>query len=161
MLGRFVSPFSLLRRVQLEAVESPFVMEKSEVRALDLLIAVKICAGEPIGKLSLKDHYYLGRLSASEHYFVKQMSRFSEYVLIDAWPKFWDRKTKNNDSSGMPWVLAVVCNLMRHGVSEERAWTMPESQAIWLHSSFAIGNGADIKVLTKEDEDMISKLENE
>lgn len=161
MLGRLVSPFSMLNRVQLESAESPFVMDSKEVRPLDLLIAVKICAGESIGKLSLKDHYYLGRLSASETYFVKQMSRFAEYVLVDAWPKFWEKKAKHHDSSGMPWVLTVVCNLVKHGISEERAWTMPESQAIWLHSAFAIGNGADMKVLTKEDEDLIAKLETE
>jgi hypothetical protein len=161
MLGRFVSPFSMLRRVQLEAVESPFVSPGKDVRPLDLLIAVKICAGEPIGKLSLKDYFYLSRLSHSETYFVKQMSRFSEFVLIESWPKFWEKKAKYHNTSGMPWVLTVVCNLMAHGVSEDRAWTMPESQAIWLHSCFAISNGADMKVLTKEDEDLIAKLETE
>ena len=161
MLGRFVSPFSMLRRLQLEAVESPFVVSTKEVRPLDLLIAVKICAGEPIGKLSLKDHYYLGRLNASESYFVKQMAYFAEFVLIESWPKFWDKTAKHHNSTGMPWVLTVVCNLMNHGVSEERAWTMPESQAIWLHSCFAIGEGADMKVLTKEDEELLAKLETE
>lgn len=161
MMGRFVDPFSMLRRLQLEAVESPFVVPGKDVRPLDLLIAVKICAGEPIGKLSLKDYFYLSRLSHSETYFVKQMSRFSEFVLIESWPKFWEKKAKYHNSSGMPWVLTVVCNLMAHGVSEDRAWTMPESQAIWLHSCFAISNGADMKVLTKEDEDLIAKLETE
>jgi hypothetical protein len=161
MLGRLVSPFSMLRRVQLEAIESPFVVTEKPVRPLDLLIAVKICAGEPVGKLSLKDHYYLGRMSASETYFVRQMCRFSEFVLIESWPKFWEKKAKHHNSTGMPWVLTVVCNLMQHGVSEERAWTMPESQAIWLHSAFAIGNGADMKVLTKDDEDLMAKLETE
>ena len=161
MLGRLVSPFSMLRRVQLESVESPFVVSTKAVRPLDLLIAVKICAGEPIGKLSLKDHYYLGRMSASEVYFVKQMSRFAEFVLVESWPKFWEKKAKHHNSTGMPWVLTVVCNLMAHGVSEQRAWTMPESQAIWLHSCFAISEGADMKVLSKEDEDLIAKLETE
>jgi hypothetical protein len=159
VLGRFVDPFSLLRRLQLEAVESPFVVPGKEVRPLDLLIAVKICAGEPIGKLTLKDRFYLSRLSYSETYFVKQMSRFTEFVLIESWPKFWEKKAKHTNTTGMPWVLTVVCNLMNHGISEERAWTMPESQAIWLHSCFAISNGADMKVLTKEDEDLIAKLE--
>jgi hypothetical protein len=161
VLGRFVDPFSMLRRLQLESVESPFVVPGKDVRPLDLLIAVKICAGEPIGKLSLKDRFYLGRLSASETYFVKQMSRFTEFVLIESWPKFWEKKAKHTNTTGMPWVLTVVCNLMNHGVSEERAWTMPESQAIWLHSCFAISEGADIKVLTKEDEELIAKLETE
>jgi hypothetical protein len=159
MLGRFVDPFSMLRRLQLESIESPFVVPGKDVRPLDLLIAVKICAGETIDKLSLKDYFYLGRMNSSETYFVKQMSRFSQFVLIESWPKFWDKKAKHHNSTGMPWVLTVVCNLMAHGVSEERAWTMPESQAIWLHSCFAIGEGADMKVLTKEDEDLIAKLE--
>ena len=161
VLGRYVDPFSLLRRLQLEAVESPFVVPGKDVRPLDLLIAVKICAGEPIGKLTLKDRFYLARLSTSERYFVKQMSRFTEFVLIESWPKFWEKKAKHANTTGMPWVLTVVCNLMNHGVTEERAWTMPESQAIWLHSCFAIGEGADMKVLTKEDEDLIAKLETE
>ena len=161
MLGRLVEPFSMLRRVQLESVESPFVVPGKDVRPLDLLIAVKICAGEPIGKLTLKDRFYLSRLSYSETYFVKQMSRFTEFVLIESWPKFWEKKAKHTNTTGMPWVLTVVCNLMNHGVSEERAWTMPESQAIWLHSCFAISEGADMKVLTKEDEDLIAKLETQ
>jgi hypothetical protein len=161
VLGRYVDPFSLLRRLQLESIESPFVVPGKDVRPLDLLIAVKICAGEPIGKLTLKDRFYLSRLSYSETYFVKQMSRFTEFVLIESWPKFWEKKAKHANTTGMPWVLTVVCNLMNHGVTEERAWTMPESQAIWLHSCFAIGEGADMKVLTKEDEDLIAKLETE
>lgn len=161
MLGRFVDPFSMLRRLQLESIESPFVVPGKEVRPLDLLIAVKICSGETIGKLTLKDYFYLGRMNSSEVYFVKQMSRFSQFVLIESWPKFWEKKAKHHNSTGMPWVLTVVCNLMAHGVSEERAWTMPESQAIWLHSCFAIGEGADMKVLTKEDEDLLAKLETE
>lgn len=159
MLGRYVEPFSMLRRLQMESVESPFVVADKPVRPVDLLIAVKICAGEPIGKLGLIDRFYLARMNHSETYFVRQMSLFSEYVLINAWPKFWEKKAKYHNSTGMPWYLTVVCNLMNHGVSEERAWTMPEAQAIWLHSCFAISEGADMKVLTKEDEDLISKLE--
>ena len=161
MLGRSVEPFSMLRRVQLESIESPFVNPDKPVRPLDLLIAVKICAGEPIGKLSLKDYYYLSRLSHSESYFVKQMARFADFVLIESWPKFWEKKAKHHNSTGMPWVLTVVCNLVSHGIPEDRAWTMPESQAIWLHSCFAIGEGADMKVLTKEDEDLLAKLETQ
>lgn len=161
MLGRFVSPFSMLNRLQLEAVDSPFVKQSDTVRPLDLIIAVKICAGETIDKLSLKDKFYLGRLNASESYFVKQMELFSQYVLIGAWPKFWEKKSKQQDVSGIPWVLTVVCSLMKHGVTEYRAWTMPESQAIWLHTAFAQGNGADFKVLTTEDEELLDKLSKE
>ena len=161
ILGRFVSPFSLLHRVQLEAIDSPLLREGADVRPSDLLVAVKICAGEPIGKPTLKDSWYLGRMNRSEVYFIRQLVRFSEFVLLESWPKFWEKKDKNRDTSGIPWPLTVVCGLIRNGVSEERAWTMPESQAIWIHSAFAVGHGADLKVLTHEDEQLLAKLETE
>lgn len=161
ILGRFVSPFSLLNRIQLEAAGSPFVSEGKDVRPLDLLIAVKICAGEPIHRLSLRDYYFLGRMASSEVYLVKQMCRFTDYVLISAWPKFWEKKSKSTDVTGIPWPLSVVCALVKNGIDESRAWTMPESQAIWLHSSFAITGGADIKVLTNEDEELIASLKTQ
>jgi hypothetical protein len=160
ILGRFVSPFSLLRRVQLQAIESPFVCPDKDIRPSDLLIAVKICAGEPISKPTLKDSWYLGRMR-NEAYFVKQLSLFSQYVLLDAWPKFWEKESKGSSGSGIPWVLNVVASLMKNGVSEERAWTMPESQAIWLHSAIAISKGADIKVLTFEEEELIKSLDKQ
>jgi hypothetical protein len=159
ILGRFVSPFCLLHRVKLEAVESPFVRSGKDFRPIDLLIAVKICAGEPVGKLTWKDSWYLGRMRASETYFVRQLVRFSEFVMIEAWPKFWEKKTSQKDTSGIPWPLNVVTALMKHGVTEERAWTMPEAQAIWLNSAIAIANGADMKVFTAEDEALIEQLE--
>lgn len=159
ILGRRVSPFSLLHRVKLQAVDSPLLIEGADVRPVDLLVAVKICAGEPIGSPTLKDSWYLGRMSRSEIYFVRQLVRFSEYVLLESWPKFWEKKDRSRETSGIPWPLAVVTGLMRNGVSEERAWTMPEGQAIWLHSAFAVGHGADIKILTHEDEQLIEQLE--
>lgn len=159
ILGRFVSPFSLLHRVQLQAVDSPLLRDGADVRPVDLLVAVKICAGEPIGKMTIKDSWYLGRMNRSEMYFVRQMVRFSEFVLLESWPKFWEKKDKARETSGIPWPLSVVTGLMRNGVSEERAWTMPESQAIWLHSAFAVGHGADIKILTHDDEELIAQLE--
>ena len=161
ILGRFVSPFSLLHRVQLQAVDSPLLRDGADVRPVDLLVAVKICAGEPIGKPTLKDSWYLGRMNRSEVYFVRQLVRFSEFVLLESWPKFWEKKDKARETSGIPWPLSVVTGLMRNGVSEERAWTMPESQAIWLHSAFAVGHGADIKILTHEDEELIAQLDKQ
>lgn len=161
ILGRKVAPFSLLHRVQLQAIDSPLLRDGSDVRPADLLVAVKICAGEPIDKPTLKDSWYLGRMKRSEMYFVRQMVRFSEFVLLESWPKFWEKKDKSRETSGIPWPLSVVAGLMRNGVSEERAWTMPESQAIWLHSAFAVSQGADLKVLTHEDEELIAQLESQ
>jgi hypothetical protein len=159
LLGRFVSPFCLLHRVQLEAAESPLLRSGAGIRPLDLLVAVKVCSGERIDKLTLKDSWYLGRMNSNGDYFAEQIERFSNYVLVSAWPKFWERKSKSMETSGIPWPLSVVANLIANNISEERAWTMPECQAIWLNSSFAVVKGANLKVLTTEDEELIEELE--
>lgn len=159
LLGRFVSPFCLLHRVQLEAAESPLLRSDSGIRPLDLLVAVKVCSGERLDRLTWKDSWYLGKMSSNGDYFAEQIERFSNYVLVSAWPKFWERKTKSIETSGIPWPLSVVANLVANNVSEQRAWTMPECQAIWLNSAFAVSKGAEIKVLTTEDEELIEQLE--
>lgn len=159
LLGRFVSPFCLLHRVQLEAAESPLLRSDSGIRPLDLLVAVKICSGERLDKLTWKDSWHLGRMTANPEYFAEQIERFSNFVLVSAWPKFWERKTSSLETSGIPWPLRVVTSLISNGIPEERAWTMPECQAIWLNSSFAVCKGAELKVLTSEDEELIDSLE--
>ena len=159
LLGRFVSPFCLLHRVQLEAAESPLLRSGAGIRPLDLLVAVKICSGERLDKLTLKDSWHLGKMTSNEDYFAEQIDRFSKFVLIEAWPKFWEKKAKHSETSGTPWVLTVVASLISNGIPEERAWTMPECQAIWLNSTFAISKGAELKVLTSEDEKLIEELE--
>lgn len=161
LLGRFVSPFCLLHRVQLEAAESPLLRSAEGIRPLDLLVAVKICSGERIDKLTWKDSWYLGKMTANPDYFAEQIDRFANYVLVSAWPKFWEKKASGYETSGIPWPLTVVSALIKNGIPEERAWTMPECQAIWLNSSFAIGNGAQLKVFTTEDEELIETLEKE
>jgi hypothetical protein len=100
-------------------------------------------------------------MSGNEDYFCEQIELFAKYVLVESWPKFWEKKTKNADTSGSPWVLTVVASLIANGIPEDRAWSMPECQAIWLNSSFAIIKGAELKVLTTEDEALIDKLETE
>lgn len=158
ILGRKVSPFCLFHRVQLEAADSPLLKSDAGIRPLDLLVAVKICAGEPIGKLSFIDSWYLGKLTNNEDYFCEQIERFSQIVLVEAWPKFWEKRTKQGDATGVPWVLSVVANLVANGIPLDKAWSMPESQAIWLNSAFAVIKGADLKVLTTEEEELMEEM---
>lgn len=158
ILGRLVFPFSLSHRVHLEAADSPLLRQTVSIRPVDLLVAIKICAGEPVGKLTWKDSWYLGKMNGNEAYFAEQVDRFSKFVLVESWPKFWERKANKSESSGIPWMLSVVANLVMNGIPLERAWSMPECQAIWLNSSFAMINGAELKVLTTEDEELINQL---
>lgn len=161
ILGRRVSPFSLSHRVQLEAAESPLLRADAPIRPVDLLVAVKICAGEPIGKPSFLDSWYVGKMANNADYFAEQVDRFAQIVLVEAWPKFWEKRSRNGDATGIPWVLSVVANLVANGIPEQRAWTMPESQAIWMNSAFAVIKGAELKVLTTEEEKLIEQMDKQ
>lgn len=160
ILGRFVSPFSLAHRVILTALDSPLLHGGAEIRPVDLLIAVKVCAGEPIGKLSLRDMWTLNRLNDSKTMFYKELHRFEQFVLVESWPKFWRREGAKGSSSdsGPPWVLSIVCNLISNGIPEDRAWNMPEAQAIWYNTTFAILKGADLSIITEKQEKAMEAL---
>lgn len=93
--------------------------------------------------------------------FDEQLRRFEQFVLVESWPKFWQRENKKNGSgdNGPPWVLSIVCNLIANGIPEERAWSMPESQAIWYNTTFAVLKGADLSILTEKQERAIEELQ--
>ena len=71
ILGRFLYPFCLKHRVRLEAIESPLLKSGQEVQALDLLVAIKICAEEDISDLSLLDSWRLAKLRSDKDYFIR------------------------------------------------------------------------------------------
>jgi hypothetical protein len=85
--------------------------------------------------------------------FEQLLKAFAGYVLVHDWPKFWEQdKSKSGGDNGCPWPLAVVANLIASGIEEKRAWEMPECQAIWLNSALALRKGAEIKIMTPEEE---------
>ncbi len=159
MLGRLVYPFCLKHRVRLMAIESPLLRE-GEIRPSDLLLAVKICAEEPIGETSLKDSWHLLRMTSDPHVFRNAVTRFIEYVHISAWPKFWDKQGKQAADAGgsMPWPLTLVGSLISNGIPEQRAWEMPECQAVWLSCVFAKQSGTDLNVLSTEEEEFMESV---
>lgn len=152
ILGRLVSPFCLRHRVSLTSLGSPFVKENGNFRPLDLLVAVKVCAGEPIGKLSNAELGELIELSDNPKKFIDGCITFKGHMLEENHPKFWQKDTHRAGSSGIPWVLNIIATLASNGVPYRDAWEMPECQAIWMATAFASMKGADLKVLTSEDE---------
>ena len=81
------------------------------------------------------------------------LKAFSGYALIHDWPKFWEQDSKKTGGdNGCPWPLAIVANLIASGIDEKRAWEMPECQAVWLHSVFSMRKGAELKIMTPEEE---------
>lgn len=160
-LGRTLYPFCLKHRLMLLALGSPLVEQNGPVTAVDLIIAAHVCSEKVIGDFSLWDRVWIWRLSRDGELMAKAVKVFTEYVGLDDWPKFWSRTeaTKGKaEDTGVPWILAVVANLIQGGMTEEEAWNVPESQAIWYNSAFAMNKGADLSLMTTEEEKMMEEL---
>jgi hypothetical protein len=157
LLGRTLYPWCLKYRVRLHAFDSPLVTGSRGITPADLLFACQVCAEEPLGgRMAIIDKLRLLWLSRNPSKFEKILNAFAGYILIEDWPKFWEKDAKKSGgSSGLPWPLAIVANLIANGIEEKRAWEMPECQAIWLNSAFAISKGADVAIMSPEEEAFI------
>ena len=153
ILGRSLYPWCLKYRVRLMAFKSPLITGDRGITPADLIFACQVCAEQPLGHLGLMDKMRILHLNRNPAKFEALLKAFSGYALINDWPKFWEQDgKKNGGDNGVPWPLAVVANLIASGIEEKRAWEMPECQAVWLNSVFAMRKGADLKIMTPEEE---------
>ena len=159
LLGHRMKPFSLKHRMALHAVESPFVTPGKEVSVLDLFIALKICSEQSIRRLSLMDVIRISFIKAKPKKIEGYIMAFHEYSNVANWPKFWDKEKRQGGSNGVPWILSVVSNLISNGWSEEDAWALPESQAVWYHTAISINNGNDVSIMSEQDEEIMKNFE--
>jgi hypothetical protein len=159
LLGRFVYPFCIKYRVRLLAINSPLVNTHRDIEPLDLVLAVQICSERRFGDLGWLDHWYLAKLNRDKNFFAETVFRFTAYAYQSVIPKFWEKsgKTEGSNTSGLDWTLMVVANLIANGISEERAWNMPECQAIWLSTAFIKIKGGEVNVLTTEEEEFMEE----
>ena len=137
------------------AFDSPLVTGSRGITPADLLFACKVCAEEPLGgNIGFVDELRLMSMSRNPAKFEAMLTAFAGYILVQDWPKFWEQtKTKSGGGDkGVPWPLSIVANLIANGIEEKRAWEMPECQAIWLNSALAIRKGADVAIMSPEEE---------
>ena len=135
------------------AFKSPLITGDGGVTPADLIFACQVCAEEPLGELAFWDKLRINRLNNDPVKFERLLKAFAGYVLVNDWPKFWEQDgKKSGGDNGVPWPLAIVANLIASGIEEKRAWEMPECQAIWLNSVFAMRKGAELKIMTPEEE---------
>jgi hypothetical protein len=135
------------------AFKSPLITGDGGVTPADLIFACQVCAEEPLGEIGWRDKIRISALNHNPAKFEALLNAFAGYILIHDWPKFWEQDgKKSGGDNGVPWPLAIVANLIASGIEEKRAWEMPECQAIWLNSVFAIRKGAELKIMTPEEE---------
>ena len=69
------------------------------------------------------------------------------------WVKDGDEK-KEVIKENIPKTLSiVVCLVTKFGFSESEAWNMPFSRALWYTTAYASQEGADITIITTEQEE--------
>jgi hypothetical protein len=135
------------------AFDSPLVTGSRGVTPADLIFACQVCAEEPLGEIGWKDELRIMRMTRNPARFEIMLNSFSGYILVQDWPKFWEQTKKSSGGGkGLPWPLSIVANLIANGIDEKRAWEMPECQAIWLNSALAISKGADVAIMSSEEE---------
>ena len=135
------------------AFNSPLITGDRGITPADLVFACKVCAEERLGEVGLVDKVRISYLNNHPKKFEAMLNAFAGYILIHDWPKFWEQdKSKSGGDNGLPWPLAIVANLIASGIPEKRAWEMPECQAIWLNTALALRKGAEVKIMTPEEE---------
>lgn len=160
LLGRSLYPWCLKYRVRLMAFKSPLITGEGLVSPADLIFACQVCAEEPLGEVGLLDRFRIIQLNNNPAKFEQLLKAFAGYVLVHDWPKFWEQDgKKSGGNKGVPWPLAIVANLIASGIEEKRAWEMPECQAIWLNSALAIRKGAEVAIMTPEEEAFMASEE--
>jgi hypothetical protein len=162
--GRVLKPMCLRHRLLLQEIDSPLLTPDKIVSPQDLIIAARI-----LSTYDLKEMLQIASSKAEKDLFVKifldnseyqkEIAKMSEYMVMqDNMPVIWDKKNVTA-SKGIPIVLACVTNLTRNGIGYEQAWTMPESEAMWMYLANVIADGGDIHILTQDDIDSMKHLE--
>ena len=160
LLGRSLYPWCLKYRVRLMAFDSPLVTGSRGITPADLIFACQVCAEEPLGNIRWRDQLRMFDLSRNPDKFERLLEAFAGYILVQDWPKFWEQTKKSSaGSKGVPWPLSIVANLTASGIDYKQAWEMPECQAIWLNSALAISKGADVAIMSPEEEAFMAEEE--
>jgi len=161
--GYQTMPLSLRHRLILTSIGSPFSTGESIPKPSDVIIAAKVMASKSADVLSTTDPNdidieWMRKMEKSDTTYAIECSKIIKSIEEQSlWPTFWDKK-KTEVGNGVPWMLSIACTLIKSGVPPEEAWTMPESQAIWMSTTFAISEGAKIYIVTERDLEAMEHL---
>lgn len=159
--GYRLKPFCLRHRLTLLAVNSPLV--PGVLRPIlphDLILAARICSiQDPFKAVSsshISDIFRDYRYKRNKGLFIEQLKLWRDYIKDTAQhPNISGKKSADRKDRGIDWTLSVASGLIEMGFTEEQAWTMPEGRAMFYFFAKAIRMGADIDVLTTEQENKL------
>jgi hypothetical protein len=162
VLGKKLKPLCLWHAVLLELIDSPLWHGKSGVSITDLRLAVAICSDSfPKYKIPSGWTLCLWAWLTRKSDLVKEASKFSAYIRdFNAPPMLWnkDEPSKSEKLCPLPEPLDVVAWLMRHNISEDRAWSMPIGLSHWYYVAMAKQRGAEIDLVSPSEQLAIDRI---
>ena len=158
--GTRLLPFCLRHRVALTAINSPALVRDREMTGADLVAAVRVLSSNTLEEIrrpsTLREMWWAAKLRNNQKALIAEASKLMVYFEAQSlWPRFWEKKQNPANANGTPWELVVVASLIRNGCTTEEAWTMPESEAIWLHIAHVQAEGADVKIVSDQEWDIM------
>ena len=161
IMGYTLKPFSLRHTMTLTALESPIITgDAPMVTPEDIIIFLRVCSSKnafvALKKPSLMDRWNQARMERDTSYYFDQLVAINGYMKhCNTMPNTYtkpdaDEKKKEN----VPVVLGLVTSLMsKMNMSIDEAWDCTAGQAVWYLTSYSIGEGAEVKILSTQDEE--------
>lgn len=156
--------------ITLEALKSPFSVNNPTGKSpsvLDLIIAIRICSTkdwyDATSNVPFWQRLKFNLLSLS---ITHQANAFNEFLLYMqesmSVPKVWVstnlEKKEEKKKEKIPPTLAMVTILMtKFNFTEEEAWNMPFSRAVWYSIGFVAQEAGEIDVITTDQEEQEAK----
>jgi hypothetical protein len=154
--------------ITLQAANSPFVQKNPKgLSGKDLFVAMRICSTkswvDSIKPLTFFERIKYLLIDSIPERQSQAFVDFGKYISSSlSVPKVWvkndDSEKKEFKQNNIPETISMAVILMtKFGFSEEDAWNIPFSKAVWYSTIYASQEGSDIKIITTEDEESESK----
>jgi hypothetical protein len=153
--------------ITLQVINSPFINPRAEgLNGQDLFTALRVCSTEnwvkSLDRLSFLERWRYLMIECIPENKQKAFTEFGEYLSQSmSVPKVWMKEGDNKEPkkpTNIPETLSLVVILMtKFGFSESEAWNMPFAKAIWYSTAYASQEGAELSIITTEQEESESK----
>jgi hypothetical protein len=162
ILGKRLKPLCLWHAVLLELIDSPLWHGNNGVTMTDLRLAVSICS-DSFPKYQIPSGWRLcwWAWRTRKSSLATEAAKFSAYIRdFNAPPMLWtkDEEAKTDKHCPLPQPLDIAAWLIRHNISEDRAWNMPIGLAHWYYVAMAKHRGAEIDLVSPSEQMAIDKI---
>lgn len=159
VLGKTLHPLCWNDLLLFQGIQSPLIEGKSP-NLIQLQQAVLICS-TPFEDVQQK----LADLKSNKKWFKQclkmnlsdEIQKFDTYLRdYCSYPKLWQRLNSDSPKIKSPFLLALAASVLRHSsMSFEKLRTMPMGELLWLQVALAEQEGADVDLITPEEEQAI------